>query len=89
MRLHVPRFNGSDPESWIFTIGEYFALHRTTEEQRMRIVSFHLDGDVGEWFRWMKRNNMVTTWNDSLESVRNRFGPSQFEDPQGALSKLI
>ena len=24
-----------------------------------------------------------------MESVRNRFGPSKYEDPQGALSKLL
>ena len=37
----------------------------------------------------MLRNNMITTWDTFLENVRTRFGPSKYEDPQGALSKLL
>ncbi|GJU89035.1 retrotransposon-related protein [Tanacetum coccineum] len=58
LRLEVPKFNGSDPESWIFSIHEYFDLLGTAVEQR-------------------------------LQSVRYRFGPCKYEDPQGALSKLL
>ncbi|PWA69562.1 hypothetical protein CTI12_AA295750 [Artemisia annua] len=72
MRLEVPKFNGMNPESWIFAINEYFDLLETTNEQRLKVVGFNLEGDATEWF-----------------SVRNRFGPSKYEDPQGALSKLL
>ncbi|GJT97992.1 hypothetical protein Tco_1093510 [Tanacetum coccineum] len=34
MRLDVPKFQGSDPESWIFAINEYVTLHATPNEQR-------------------------------------------------------
>ncbi|GJS48611.1 ty3-gypsy retrotransposon protein [Tanacetum coccineum] len=47
------------------------------------------DWDATEWFRWMKHNKMITTWDGFLESVQNRFGPCKYEDPQGALSKLL
>ena len=89
MRLHVPKFTGADPESWIFAITEYFALLATPENQRLRVVGFNLEGDVAEWFRWMTRNKLITSWDGFLDSVRNRFGPSKYEDPQGALSKLL
>lgn len=89
MRLEVPRFNGSNPEAWIFAIEEYFNLYRTSEEQRLQIISFNMDGETAEWFRWMKRNNMVSTWEKFLDSVKLRFGLSQFEDPLGALCKLL
>ncbi|GKB74040.1 hypothetical protein Tco_0935452 [Tanacetum coccineum] len=32
MRLDVPKFNGADPESWIFAINEYFTLLATPDE---------------------------------------------------------
>nr|GEX36989.1 probable pre-mRNA-splicing factor ATP-dependent RNA helicase DEAH5 [Tanacetum cinerariifolium] len=89
MRLDVPKFRGSDPESWIFSINEYFTLHATPNEQRLRIIGFNLEGDASEWFRWMTRNNLINTWEEFITSVRNRFGPSKYEDPQGALSKLL
>nr|GEW73055.1 preprotein translocase subunit SCY1, chloroplastic [Tanacetum cinerariifolium] len=36
----------------------------------------------------MTRNGLITTWARFEESVRNCFGPSKYEDPNGALSKF-
>ncbi|GJV67577.1 ty3-gypsy retrotransposon protein [Tanacetum coccineum] len=89
MRLEVPKFNGTGPESWIFAIQEYFDLLQTSENQRLKVVSLNLEGAAAEWFRWMSRNKLITSWEGFLESVRNRFGPCKYEDPQGSLSKLL
>nr|GEX74024.1 retrotransposon-related protein [Tanacetum cinerariifolium] len=89
MKLDVPMFFGPDPERWIFSITEYFTLLNTSVDQRLRMVGFSLEGDAAEWFRWMSRNNLITTWDEFLESVQHRFGPCKYEDPQGALSKLL
>ncbi|GKB54930.1 ty3-gypsy retrotransposon protein [Tanacetum coccineum] len=89
MRLEVPKFNGTDPDSWIFSINEYFTLLDTPVDQRLKVVGFNLEGDAAEWFRWMSRNKLITNWDGFLESVQNRFGPSKYEDPQGTLSKLL
>ncbi|GJZ98409.1 retrotransposon-related protein, partial [Tanacetum coccineum] len=77
------------PESWIFAIQEYFDLLQTSENQRLKVVSLNLEGAAAEWFRWMSRNKLITSWEGFLESVRNRFGPCKYEDPQGSLSKLL
>ncbi|GJT51233.1 retrotransposon-related protein, partial [Tanacetum coccineum] len=50
---------------------------------------FNLEGATAEWFRWMSRNKLITSWEGFLESVRNRFGPCKYENPQGSLSKLL
>ncbi|GJY23155.1 retrotransposon-related protein [Tanacetum coccineum] len=89
MRLDVPKFSGVNPESWIFAINEYFSLLNTPADQRLRIVGFNLEGAVAEWFQLMTRNGLITTWARFEESVKNRFGPSKYEDPKGALSKLL
>ncbi|GKC50052.1 ty3-gypsy retrotransposon protein, partial [Tanacetum coccineum] len=62
MRLDVPKFSGVDPESWLFSIYEYFTLLNTPIDQRLRIVGFNLDGAAAEWFRWMTRNGLITDW---------------------------
>ncbi|GJS12000.1 transposon ty3-G gag-pol polyprotein [Tanacetum coccineum] len=89
MRLDVPKFNGADPDSWIFSINEYFELLDTPVDQRLKVVGFNLEGEAAEWFRWMTRNKLINTWDGFLENVLNRFGPSKYEDPQGTLSKLL
>ncbi|GKB12118.1 hypothetical protein Tco_0846041 [Tanacetum coccineum] len=39
--------------------------------------------------RATRRNGLIIDWERFKESVMNRFGPSKYEDPQGALSKLL
>ncbi|GKC55993.1 ty3-gypsy retrotransposon protein [Tanacetum coccineum] len=68
---------------------EYFTLLNILVDQRLRVVGFNLEGDAAEWFRWMTRNKLITSWKGFLESVQNRFDPFKYEDPQGALSKLL
>ncbi|GJW64147.1 retrotransposon-related protein [Tanacetum coccineum] len=89
MRFEVPKFNRTEPESWIFTIQEYFDLLQTIEDQRLNVVGFNLVGSTVEWFRWMSRNKLITNWEGFLESVRNRFGLCKYEDLQGSLFKLL
>ncbi|GJV99316.1 ty3-gypsy retrotransposon protein [Tanacetum coccineum] len=60
-----------------------------TPDKRLRIVNFNLEGAAAEWFQWMTRNDLITTWTRFEESVKNRFEPSKYEDPKGALSKLL
>ncbi|GJU25681.1 ty3-gypsy retrotransposon protein [Tanacetum coccineum] len=78
-----------DPESWLFSINEYFTLPNTPADQRLCIVGFNLEGATVEWFRWMSWNGLITDWARFEDSVKNYFGPSKYEDPQGALSKLF
>ncbi|GKA19751.1 ty3-gypsy retrotransposon protein [Tanacetum coccineum] len=37
----------------------------------------------------MTHNKLIANWDGFVESVRNWFGPSKYEDPQGTLSKLL
>ncbi|GJR99055.1 ty3-gypsy retrotransposon protein [Tanacetum coccineum] len=89
MRLDVLKFSGNDLDRWIFVIIEYFSLLNTPADQHLRIVEFNLEGAAVEWFRWMTKNGLITTWARFEESVKNRSGPSKYEDPRGALSKLL
>ncbi|GKB93705.1 ty3-gypsy retrotransposon protein, partial [Tanacetum coccineum] len=89
MRLDVPKFSGDDLYRWILSITEYFSLLNTPADQHLRIVGFNLKGVAAEWFQWMSRNGLITTWDKFVESVKSHFGPSKYEDPQGALSKLL
>nr|GEY77346.1 prolyl oligopeptidase family protein [Tanacetum cinerariifolium] len=43
MRLDVPKFNGSNPDSWIFSMNEYFDLLETTADRRLKFVGFNLE----------------------------------------------
>ncbi|GKC58609.1 ty3-gypsy retrotransposon protein, partial [Tanacetum coccineum] len=78
MRLDVPKFPGTDPESWIFSITEYFSLLNNPVDQRLRIVGFNLEGEAAEWFRWMKRNGLFTNQDAFVDSTVAQY-QSEFE----------
>nr|GMD95413.1 Retrovirus-related Pol polyprotein from transposon 297 [Ipomoea batatas] len=56
---------------------------------RVRIYAFTMEGKASEWYRWMKRNNLFTTWTKFLRQVELRFGASGLVVFQGKLSKLV
>ncbi|XP_077249584.1 uncharacterized protein LOC143889290 [Tasmannia lanceolata] len=89
MRLDFPRFDGIDPFSWIFKAEQFFEYHNTADDQRLMISSFHMDGKALQWFQWMHRNGQFHTWSEFTRALEISFGPSEFEDHQGKLAKLL
>ncbi|XP_031120513.1 uncharacterized protein LOC116023654 [Ipomoea triloba] len=89
IRLELPKFDGNDPCGWIFRVTEFFDYHEIPDAQRVRISAFTMEGKASEWYQWMKRNNLFTTWTEFLRQVELRFGASGLEDYQGKLSKLV
>ena len=87
-KLEVPRFDGSDPNGWLFRFEAFFDYHGTPADLRLQIVSFHLEGRAAAWFQWASRNNLLSSWPEFVTAVRHRFGPAVFEDFEGNLSKL-
>ncbi|GJZ37780.1 gag-pol polyprotein [Tanacetum coccineum] len=66
------------------------AWTRKTEFFKLESASFFTrSATVAEWFRWMTQNGLITDCPRFEESVKNRFSPSKYEDPQGALFKLL
>lgn len=89
MKLDVPRFDGTDPLDWIFKINQFFEYHVTLEHERLTIASFYMDDRALSWFQWMTSNDQFTSWPAFLQALQSRFAPSQYEDPTGALFKLM
>ncbi|KAK2358597.1 hypothetical protein QL285_095771 [Trifolium repens] len=88
IKLDIPRFDGSDPLGWLFKITQFFDFHHTPEEQRIRMASFYMEGEALTWYQWMHSNAQLQTWPMFVQSLEQRFAPSQYEDPRGALFKL-
>jgi len=51
LKLDVPRFDGSNPHSWIFKINQFFTYHRTPEDKRVTVASFSLAGAALSWYQ--------------------------------------
>ncbi|GKA30430.1 hypothetical protein Tco_0716735 [Tanacetum coccineum] len=89
MRLDVLKFLSDDLDGWILAITGYFSLLNTPADEYLQIVEFILEGAAAEWFWWMSRNGLITTWARFKESVKNHFGPSKYEDMRGDVIEAV
>ncbi|XP_042498829.1 uncharacterized protein LOC122077099 [Macadamia integrifolia] len=88
IRLDFPRLDDTDLLGWIFKADRFFDYHNMVDPQQLQVSSFQVDGPVLQWFQWMHREGQFTTWSAFTRDLEIRFGPSEFEDHQGAIAKL-
>ncbi|KAH9685790.1 hypothetical protein KPL70_014094 [Citrus sinensis] len=82
MKMEVPKFDGSDPNGWVFRIEEFFDFHGTPETLRLRIVSFHMEGraaacaslyeDPQGNLSKLSQTTTVTEFQTAFEDLMNR-----------------
>ncbi|XP_055809376.1 uncharacterized protein LOC129877868 [Solanum dulcamara] len=70
--VELGRFHGVNPESWVFQ-ADYFELYGITEDHKLILASFYLDGDALEWYRWLFRNKQLFNWEHFTEKLLVRF----------------
>ncbi|VFQ74333.1 unnamed protein product [Cuscuta campestris] len=87
-KMDPPVTDGSDPHTWLFKATEFFEFNAIPEEGRLKVTGLMLDGAAVEWFRRMKRNDLINTWADFEEQFKFRFDPEMYEDYFGLLAKL-
>ncbi|KAF9607193.1 hypothetical protein IFM89_033400 [Coptis chinensis] len=88
LRLDFPRFEGEDPESWLFQAEQFFTLNPISKEQKVIMASIHLKGDAIAWYRWLNQSLDELTWRQFSTSLCKRFGSKKHIDPMSSLSKL-
>ena len=89
VKLDIPRFDGRDPMGWIFKMNQLFQYQHTPEEERITVASLYLDGAALSWYQWMFTNGLITSWQGFLQALESRFAPTFYDDPKGALFKLV
>ncbi|GJU57551.1 transposon ty3-G gag-pol polyprotein [Tanacetum coccineum] len=88
LKLHFPRFGGEDPRGWLYQAEQYFEFQRVEAEDQVQLASFHLDGIALQWHRWITKFRGPMTWAEFSKALLGRFGPTDYEDPAEALSRL-
>ncbi|KAJ8627671.1 hypothetical protein MRB53_020978 [Persea americana] len=88
MKLEFPRFDGTNPSSWLFKAKQYFCYHQVPEDQWLTVASLNMEGDAMEWYQWYNDYSPGATWGQFVLAMDARFGPTKSEDFAGKLSKL-
>ena len=75
-KISFPTFNGeSDPLTWLNKCDNYFRGHRVPEDEKVWMVSLHLDGTAVEWYYQMECDFDLVAWPRFVDFVNLRFGP--------------
>jgi hypothetical protein len=48
--LDFPKFNGEEPNGWIYRANQFFTYHQTNPHHRVLFASFHMEGKALTWF---------------------------------------
>ena len=54
----------------------------------MQLASFHLENVALQWYRWYTKFRGPLGWDEFTKAVLHRFGPTDYDDPSEALSRL-
>ncbi|KAK0605942.1 hypothetical protein LWI29_032451 [Acer saccharum] len=91
-KLEFPRFFGDDPTEWFTRVDQFFEYQGTLASQKVSLASFHLEGEANQWWQWLRRSykeeGKEVTWEIFQEELWARFGPTECEDFDEALSKV-
>ena len=90
LKLNFPTYvgEGDDPTGWIFKAEQYFEFQNIEANRRVQLASFHLTNVALQWYRWYTKTRGQLRWHEFVTTLLHRFGPTDYEDPSEALSRL-
>lgn len=73
-KLEFPRFDGTNPRSWILKCQGYFNLiSNVPDNQRVTLASMHFEGRAAQWVQNLCQKQVDMKWSQFLELVSARF----------------
>jgi len=53
LKLDFPKFDGSEPNNWILKAQQFHSYYNTSENQKVFVVGFHMEGRALTWYHWL------------------------------------
>lgn len=88
IHLDLPIFHGDNPHGWLFKVNHFFTYHNIPTQNRLRLVSLHMEGKVLVWFQDLEQSGRISTWDAFVNALIIRFGPTTYDDPMEQVAKL-
>lgn len=79
---------GDDPLGWIYKVEHYFYFFGIDNSKKVKMASFHMEGETLQWFQWAKCLTNYPNCDDFMKVLCQEFGPFKFEDSGENLVKL-
>lgn len=76
-RVDLPRFEGSNPDEWIFCLEQSFVVNKTPESEKLGEALSCLTGAAVAWWNVYKAREKITTSDVFRDRFKERFKPSR------------
>ena len=54
-KVDFPKCSGDDPMVWLDHVMQYFDSQGTSEDHKVTLAAFQLEGEANQWWQWMKK----------------------------------
>jgi hypothetical protein len=88
VREYADHALSEDPTSWVCRAEQFFDFQGTEEEDKVALAAYHLEGEAQLWYQLFKESEETVSWETMKEGLHVRYGPTQFDDFFGDLTKL-
>lgn len=62
VRLDFPKFDGTDPNGWLYKTTQFFNYHQTPFTHRLLLASYHMEGQALIWFQDLESSRVLQNW---------------------------
>ncbi|XP_057791220.1 uncharacterized protein LOC131008354 [Salvia miltiorrhiza] len=73
-KMDLPGFDGSDAHSWLARAEQYFLVHATPTDQRVKIALIAMSSSAMPWIQMLLRRCPSLTWSRFTRELLIRFG---------------
>ena len=87
-KVELPNFNGTDPVGWVYRAEQYFEVHNTRPEHKVRLAFIAIEEVVVHWLRWLQGKSLAITWEGLVAELIRRFGGSNSGNPYEKMAGL-
>ncbi|XP_028793005.1 uncharacterized protein LOC114748689 [Neltuma alba] len=89
-RVEFPRFDGDDFKGWAYRCRQFFEVDGTPAEQRIRLLSIHLEGHALCWHQTFMRHRAFSdvSWDEYFKQMEAKFSDVKGENPLITLKLL-
>ncbi|KAK6121452.1 hypothetical protein DH2020_044798 [Rehmannia glutinosa] len=88
-KIDFPRFDGTQPRSWILKYNGYFKLiPNIPDHHKVTLASMHFEGKAAHWYQNFNTKHVELTWAQFVEIVSSRFEELKEAKIIGEFNKL-
>lgn len=73
-KMDLPTFDGSDPLGWLARADQYFLVHSTSTDMKLKLAVIAMAGATMSWIQLLLRRNPQLTWSKFSQELLERFG---------------